>query len=83
MEQVYLWLWNLGVTIVMAVVGFWAKEKSNELQRLGILLNRTREEVARENVTQAEIDKVLEHIDARFNRLDSKIDLLIQGKVGA
>lgn len=67
----------------MAVVGFWAKEKSNELQRLGILLNRTREEVARENVTQAEIDKVLEHIDARFNRLDSKIDLLIQGKVGA
>ena len=67
----------------MAVVGFWAKEKSNELQRLGILLNRTREEVARENVTQAEIDKVLEHIDARFNRLDSKIDLLIQGKIGA
>ena len=67
----------------MAVVGFWAKEKANELQRLGILLNRTREEVARENVTQAEIDKVLEHIDARFNRLDSKIDLLIQGKIGA
>lgn len=67
----------------MAVVGFWAKEKSNELHRIGILLNRTREEVARENVTQAEIDKVLEHIDARFNRLDSKIDLLIQGKVSA
>ena len=67
----------------MAVVGFWAKEKSSELHRIGILVNRTREEVARENVTQAEIDKVLEHIDARFNRLDSKIDLLIQGKVGA
>ncbi len=67
----------------MAVIGFWAKEKATELQRLNILLNRTREEVARDNVTQAEIDKVLDHIDQRFNRLDSKIDLLIQGKVNA
>ena len=59
-------------------MGFWAKEKSAELTRLGILLNRTREEVARDNVTQAEIDKVMEHIDARFNKLEGKIDQLIQ-----
>ena len=67
----------------MAVIGFWAKEKATELQRLNILLNRTREEVARDNVTQAEIDKVMEHIDARFNKLESKIDLLIQSKISA
>jgi hypothetical protein len=42
------------------------------------LVNKTREEVARDNVTQAEIDKVMEHIDARFNKLEGKIDLLIQ-----
>ena len=82
-DSFYLWFWNIGITIIMAVIGFWAKEKATELQRLNILLNRTREEVARDNVTQAEIDKVLDHIDQRFNRLDSKIDLLIQGKVNA
>ena len=56
----------------------WIKEKVAELNRLGILINRTREEVARDNVTQAEIDRILEHIDARFNRLEDKINQLIR-----
>ena len=54
------------------------KEKFNEIQRLNILLNRTREEIAGNNVTQGEIDKVMEHIDARFNKLENKIDELIR-----
>ena len=58
----------------------WIKEKVAELNRLGILINRTREEVARDNVTQAEIDRILEHIDARFNRLEDKINQLIQAR---
>jgi hypothetical protein len=64
-------------------VGLWAKEKSAELARIGILLNKTREEVARENVTQAEVDRIMQHIDQRFNKLESKIDQLIQGKINA
>ena len=55
-------------------------EKASEIQRLNILLNKTREEVARDNVTQAEITKLMEHIDARFNRLENKIDGLIQAR---
>jgi len=70
-------LWNVLLTIVLAVVGWAAKEKSDEIQRLNILLNRTREEIAGNNVTQAEIDKIMEHIDARFNKLEDKINLLI------
>jgi hypothetical protein len=64
-------------------VGLWAKEKSAELARIGILLNKTREEVARDNVTKAEVNKIMEHIDARFNKLEGKIDQLIQGKINA
>jgi KaiC/GvpD/RAD55 family RecA-like ATPase len=82
-DSIYLWFWNLGLSIVMGIVGFWAKEKAAELQRISILVNKTREEVARDNVTQAEIDKIMEHIDARFNKLESKIDLLIQKGLGA
>ena len=73
-------LWNVGLTILMAVIGFVAKEKSNELGRLNILLNKTREEIARDNVTNQEIDKVMEHIDQRFNKLENKIDELIRNK---
>ena len=58
----------------------WVKEKVSELSRLNILINKTREEVARDNVTQAEIDRILEHIDARFNRLEDKINQLIQAR---
>ena len=73
-------LWNFGLTIMLAVIGFVAKEKSNELNRLNILLNRTREEIARDNVTNHEVDKIMEHIDQRFNKLENKIDEL-QNKV--
>jgi archaellum component FlaC len=70
-------IWNIVITLVMAVVGFFLKEKFNEIQRLSILLNRTREEIARDSVTQAEIDKILDHIDQRFNKLEDKINQLI------
>ena len=72
-----LMLWNMGLTLTIGVVGFFLKEKFNEIQRLNILLNRTREEIAGNNVTQAEIDKIMEHIDSRFNRLEDKINQLM------
>jgi archaellum component FlaC len=72
-----LMLWNMGLTLIMGVVGFFLKEKFNEIQRLNILLNRTREEIARDSVTQAEVDKILDHIDQRFNKLEDKINQLI------
>ena len=78
MSQDVLMLWNAGLSLAGVIVGLWAREKSAELARLNILLNRTREEVARDNVTQAEIDKIMAHIDQRFNKLEVKIDQLIQ-----
>jgi hypothetical protein len=71
-------LWTGGLTLFMALIGYIMHEKFNELNRIGILLNKTREEVARDNVTKAEVDKITAHIDQRFNKLEAKIDQLIQ-----
>jgi hypothetical protein len=71
-------LWTGGLTIFVALIGYIMHEKFNELGRVGILLNKTREEVARDNVTQAEVDRIVAHIDARFNKLEGKIDELIR-----
>jgi hypothetical protein len=71
-------LWTGGLTIFIAFIGYVMHEKFNELKRIDILLNKTREEVARENVTKTEVKNIMEHIDARFNKLESKIDQLIQ-----
>ena len=70
-------LWTCGLTILIAVIAYMMNEKFTELARIGILLNKTREEVARDNVTKAEVDRIVEHIDARFNKLENKIDQLI------
>jgi hypothetical protein len=60
------------------IIGFLLKEKFAELNRISILLNKTREEIARDYVTQTEIQRITDHIDQRFNKLEAKIDQLIQ-----
>jgi hypothetical protein len=63
--------------MVIGLLGYMMNEKFRELARVTILLNKTREEVARDNVTQAEIDRITNHIDQRFNKLEAKIDQLL------
>jgi hypothetical protein len=70
-------LWTGGLTRFVALIGYMMHEKFNDLKRIDILLNKTREEVARDNVTKAEVERIVEHIDARFNKLENKIDQLI------
>jgi hypothetical protein len=70
--------WSAILTLVIGLLGYMMNEKFRELARISILLNKTREEVARDNVTQAEVDRITNHIDQRFNKLEAKIDQLIQ-----
>ena len=70
--------WSAALSLIVGILTFVAKETFAELARLGILLNKTREEVARDNVTKAEVERITSHIDQRFNRLEEKIDQLIQ-----
>jgi hypothetical protein len=73
-------VWNIILSAVVTGMGFMLKSKFDELDRLNILLNRTREEVAREHITRKEVDdrieKFVAHVDQRFNRLEIKLDEL-------
>jgi hypothetical protein len=71
-------IWSAGLTVLIGILGYMMHEKFSELARITILLNRTREEIARDSVTKAEVEKITEHIDQRFNRLEEKIDRLIE-----
>jgi hypothetical protein len=71
-------VWSAILTLLISILGYVMNEKFRELARISILLNKTREEVARDNVTQAEIDRISSHIDQRFNKLEEKIDQLIR-----
>jgi hypothetical protein len=73
-------VWTGGLTLFTGLFAYIAHEKFSELARITILLNRTREEIARDNVTNAEVERITDHIDQRFNRLEAKIDQLISQK---
>jgi hypothetical protein len=71
-------VWNIVLTTLVAILGFLMKGKMDDLSRLSILLNKTREEIARDHVTRAEmntiVDKLGERFDKSFERLESKLD---------
>ena len=73
-----LLIWNTILSLFTGLLIWLAKTIWDETQRIQILLNRTREEIARDNVTQAEMDKIVAHIDVRFDKLNDKIDAFIK-----
>ena len=73
-------LWNVALSVVVGVMGFIVKSKFDELARLGILLNRTREEVARDHITRTEFRADMAQLIDRFDRLERKLDSLAVGR---
>jgi hypothetical protein len=71
-------IWNVILSAIVAAMGFMLKGRFDELDRLGILMNRTREEVARDHITRAEYSRDMEKLGERFDagilRLEAKID---------
>ena len=72
-------LWNTVLSILLGLIGWVLKEKSYELNRITILLNRTREEVAKEYVTKVEVHADINRVMGRLEVLDAKLDRLIEG----
>ena len=70
---------TLGSYLLGGIVAFIVKDKSDELKRQGILLNKTREEVARDYITKSEVRNDMDRIISRFDRLEEKLDRFIEG----
>jgi hypothetical protein len=73
-------VWNLVTSFFVALVMFMIKMNHDEQKRIQILLNRTREEIARDHITRAEVradlERIMERFDTGFERLEAKIDAL-------
>ena len=70
-------LWTGGLTVFMAVIGYIVHEKFDKIKELDDKLNTTRVEIARDYATNSEVQRITDHIDQRFNKLEAKIDQLI------
>jgi hypothetical protein len=78
-------LWNAALTIILALIGWGVRardketeEQKQEIQRIQILLNRTREEIAKEYVTKQEVHHDINRVLDRLDRLEMKLDTFIR-----
>ena len=71
-------LWNIIITLVLAPILYSIRQNTTEAKRLDILLNKTREELARDYVTKEESRVGMNDLLDRLEKLDEKIDKLFE-----
>ncbi len=69
-----LLIWNVILSFLSAIILWVIKSHSDEVQRIQILLNRTREEIAKEYVTKSDVHDDMNRVIARLDRLEGKLD---------
>ena len=74
-------IWSSVLTAAISLLAWTFKSKSDEIVRLQVLLNRTREEIAKEYVTKAEVHADINRIIDRLEALDAKLDRLMERKI--
>ena len=73
-------LWNVLITLVLAPIWFQIRQNASELKRQDILINKTREEIAKEYVTKLELKDDMELIMDRIEKIGEKLDKLFEVK---
>lgn len=71
-------VWSGVLTFGVTALGWFAKTIWEEQHRLQVLLNKTREEVAKEYVTKAEVHADINRVLSRIDVMDNKIDNILQ-----
>ena len=74
-------IWNIILTLVIAPLAWWIRTSHDEIRRQDILLNKTREEIARDYVSKRELEQDLGRILNAIEKLDEKLDRIQEAAV--
>ena len=66
-------IWNVILTLVIGPLAWWIRSSHDEIRRQDILLNKTREEIARDYVSKRELQQDLGRILNAIEKLDEKL----------
>ena len=80
MELTPYLFWNIFITLVLAPVLYSIRQNTEESKRLDILLNKTREEIAKDYVTKQELKNDFDILINRIDKLGEKLDKLFEVK---
>ena len=67
-------IWDIVLVLIIAPLAWWFSQLNNEVKRLNILLNMTRENYIKREDHQSELTRVVDHLV----RLEGKIDKLAE-----
>ena len=67
-------IWDIVLVLIIAPLAWWFSQLNNEVKRLNILLNMTRENYMKRDDHQSELNRVVDHL----LRLEGKIDKLAE-----
>lgn len=79
MEDMHFF-WNVILTLVVAPIIFSIRKNETEAKRIDILINKTREEIAKEYVTKQEVKEDMGILMERLEKLHEKVDKLFEVK---
>tara|TARA_R100000093_G_scaffold52718_1_gene27118 strand:- start:237 stop:479 length:243 start_codon:yes stop_codon:yes gene_type:complete len=80
MELTPYLMWNVLLTLVVAPLLYTIRGNASEAKRLDILLNKTREEMAKDYVTKVELEGDMERVFTTLNKIEEKLDKLFEVK---
>ena len=80
MELTPYLFWNIFITLVLAPVLYGIHRNEAEAKRIDILLNKTREEIAKDYVTKQEVKEGMNILMDRLEKLHEKVDKLFEVK---
>jgi len=72
--------WNILVTLIIAPVVYSIRQNFVELKRIDVLLNKTREEIAKSYVTKDEMESNMDRVMRMLSKLETKLDKLFEVK---
>lgn len=76
MSPEWMVIWNTVMTLAGGIVAFFVRGFIEEQKRIEILLNKTREDYLKKSDAHTDFDRVI----SRLDRLESKLDRLMEGK---
>ena len=80
MELTPYLFWNIFITLVLAPILYGIRSNTSEAKRIDILLNKTREEMAKEYGTKQELKADFDVLITRIDKLGEKLDKLFEVK---
>jgi len=76
-------VWDAVLFFFLGLLGWVLRNHVDELKRVTLLLNRTREDIAKEYVTKGEVHADINRVMNRLEALDAKLDHLLESRANS